>query len=329
MKRINTESGESPKDIRTPARIAVLIINWKFNMRRQRHRTRGSKEAGTSTSSSASQSSATVFLGSGFDINTNIGEGFGPYRMEGEEEILPFVTSANIACGAHSGDPMIMEAALEETRYFGLTLGAHIGYPDLAGFGRRELHLSPAELRASILFQLGALSGLAKTLGFDISQVRPHGFLYRQLVSDVRVALIVARAIAEFDKWLILIGPAGTTLANAGERAGIRVAGEAWIDRGYDANGHLLPHTHSRAQLKNPQEILKQAANLIQHGAVYATDGTVVNLDFQTIHVHAKMPQAKLVCEQLRAFMPNASSLTSEPFNIDNEAHEAFLAYSD
>lgn len=295
-------------------------------MRRQRHRTRTNKDSAPIQNATGTPS---VFTPAGIDINTNIGEGYGPYRIEGEEEILPFVTSANIACGAHSGDPVIMEAALEETRYYGLTLGAHIGYPDLAGFGRREIHLSPTELRASVLYQLGALSGLAKTLGFDISQVRPHGFLYRQMVSDLRIALIVARAIAEFDKWLVLIGPAGPTLLTAGDRAGIRVAGEAWIDRGYDSNGHLLPHTHSRAQLKNTQEILKQATSLIRYGTVTAVDGTQTKLDFQTIHVHAKMAQAKSVCEQLRSFVPNACSLTSEPYNLDNESEDLHLAYSD
>lgn len=298
-------------------------------MRRQRHRTRGNKESQSSNNQASSAPPTAKVNPAGIDINTNIGEGFGPYRIEGEDEILPFVTSANIACGAHSGDPVIMEAALEETRYYGLTLGAHIGYPDLAGFGRRELHLSPGELRASILFQLGALSGLARTLGFDISQVRPHGFLYRQMMGDLRIALIVARAVAEFDKWLVLVGPAGPTLLNAGERAGVRVAGEAWIDRAYDANGHLLPHTHSRAQLKNPQEILKQARQLIQHGSVQSAEGTAVKIDFQTLHVHAKIPQARLVCEQLRNMIPNACSLTCEPYAIDNESEHMYLAYSE
>ena len=302
-------------------------------MRRQRHRTRGSNKESSEkqqqTSNAPAQAPTARVYQAGIDINTNIGEGFGPYRIEGEDEILPFVTSANIACGAHSGDPVIMEAALEETRYYGLTLGAHIGYPDLAGFGRRELHLSPTELRASILFQLGALSGLARTLGFDISQVRPHGFLYRQMMADLRIALIVARAVAEFDKWLVLIGPAGPTLLNAGDRAGIRVAGEAWIDRVYDGNGHLLPHTHSRAQIKNPQEILRQASMLVNHGSVISSDGTHVKIDFQTLHVHAKVVQAKLVCEQLRTIIPNACSLTSEPYAVDNESEHMHLAYSE
>lgn len=296
-------------------------------MRRQKHRS--APRTRETAASVAALPSPKVFLPAGLDINTNIGEGFGPYKVDGEGEILPFVTSANIACGAHAGDPVIMEAALEETRYYGLALGAHIGYPDLAGFGRREIHLSPTELRASVLFQLGALAGLARTLGFDITQVRPHGFLYRQMASDLRVALIVARAIAEFDKWLVLVGPAGPTLLQAGERAGVRVAAEAWIDRAYDATGHLLPHTHTRAQLRNPGEILRQAASLIQNGTVTATDGTVVPLDFQTIHVHAKMPQAKQVCEQLRAMIPYACSLTCEPFGIDNEPDESLLAYSE
>lgn len=297
-------------------------------MRRQRHKSRGPREISNASLAETQTPTARIFTNFAIDINTNIGEGFGPYRIEGERDILPYVTSANIACGAHAGDPVIMETALEETRYYGLTLGAHIGYPDLAGFGRREIHLSPGELRATILFQLGALSGLARTLGFDISQVRPHGFLYRQINSDIRTTLIVARAIAEFDRWLVLVGPAGPNLLSAGEKAGIRVAGEAWIDRSYDQNGHLLPHSHTRSQLKNPQEILRQAEQLIHSGTVTAVDGSQVKLDFQTIHIHPKMPQAKLVAESLRTMLPNAGSLVSEPYNVDNESDNLKFAYS-
>jgi len=277
------------------------------------------------------QSNARILLASGVDINTNIGEGFGPYRVEGEADVLPFVTSANVACGAHSGDPVLMEAALESVRYYGLALGAHIGYPDLAGFGRREIHLSSAELRASVLYQLGALSGLARTFGLEITQVRPHGFLYRQISHDVRIATIVAKALAEYDRWLVLLGPAGNILLQAGERAGIRVAGEAWIDRGYDAQGNLLPHTHSRAVLKNPQDVLRQANLLLRNGEVMAVDGTRVRLEFETIHLHSRIVQAKLIAEELRQLIPDACSLTSEPFTIDNvEENEEFpmLAYS-
>ena len=181
-------------------------------MRRTRQpRVRGNRETAVASVSSSQQfSSARVLLNHGVDINTNLGEGFGPYRVEGESDILPFVTSANIACGADAGDPLLMEAALEEVRYYGLSLGAHIGYPDLQGFGRREIHLSSNELRASILYQLGALSGLARTLGFEISQVRPHGFLYRQMSHDLRTAAVVAKSVSEYDRWLVLIGPAGT-----------------------------------------------------------------------------------------------------------------------
>jgi 5-oxoprolinase (ATP-hydrolysing) subunit A len=299
-------------------------------MRRSRHRSRGPKDSSSRTAESPPQPPTAKILQQGIDLNTNIGEGYGPYRMEGEAEILPYVTSANIACGAHAGDPVLMEAALEETRYYGLSLGAHIGYPDLAGFGRREMHLPPSELRASILFQLGALAGLARTLGFDISQVRPHGFLYRQISSDLRIAVTVARAIAEFDKWLVLVGPAGQNLLTAGERAGIRVAGEAWIDRMYDAQGQLLPHTHSRAVMKNPNEIIRQATNLIRTGMVHSNDGTNVKIDFQTIHLHPKMPNAKQVAEQVRMLIPHARSLTSEPFSVDEEEGSLkSLAYSE
>jgi len=272
-----------------------------------------------------------ILLPRGYDINTNIGEGFGPYRVDGEQEILPFVTSANVACGAHSGDPSLMEAALESIRYYGLALGAHIGYPDLAGFGRREIHLSSSELRASVLYQLGALSGLARTFGLEITQVRPHGFLYRQMSHDIRIATIVARAIAEYDRWLVLLGPAGNILLASGERAGLRVAGEAWVDRAYDANGNLLPHTHSRAMLKTPQEVMKQVNSLLRYGEVTASDGTRVPLEFETIHLHSRIPQAHAVAEEIRRLVPDASALTAEPFSLDtSEDGEIFpsLAYS-
>lgn len=296
-------------------------------MRRSRiPRSRGPRESYPVAASSSR--SAKIFIQNSIDINTNIGEGFGPYRIEGESDMLPYVTSANIACGAHAGDPVLMEAALEEARYYGLSVGAHIGYPDLAGFGRREMHLSSGELRATVLFQLGALSGLARTLGFEITQVRPHGFLYRQMSQDVRVATVVARACAEFDRWLVLIGPAGMNLLSAGDKAGIRVAGEAWVDRVYDNHGNLLPHTHTRAILRDPQEILNQAASLVRYGTVVAADGSHVKIDFQTIHLHARVSQAKFVAEQIRMMVPDARPLTAEPFAVDEHEH-APLVYSD
>lgn len=299
-------------------------------MRRPRQqRSRGNRDSSPSGSQTGSQTPARQHVNQSIDINTNLGEGFGPYKIEGESEVLPYVTSANIACGAHAGDPVIMEAALEEVRYYGLSLGAHIGYPDLQGFGRREIHLSSSELRASILFQLGALSGLARTLGFEITQVRPHGFLYRQMASDSRVAAVVAKAVSEYDRWLVLIGPAGANLVAAGDRTGIRVAGEAWVDRAYDASGHLLPHSHSRAMIKNPNDILAQAASLIRYGVVTAVDGTKVPIDFETLHLHGHMAQAKQVAEQIRLMIPQAAALTAEPFTLDSDESNdfAFGAY--
>ncbi len=296
-------------------------------MRRPRTPRRGNYRD-NSSAAAQKNASATIFVQHGLDINTNLGEGFGPFRIEGESDILPYVTSANIACGAHAGDPSLIEAALEETRYYGLALGAHIGYPDIAGYGRREMHLSQSELRATILYQLGALSGLAKTLGFEITQVRPHGFMYRQMFHDLRIATTVARAIAEFDKWLVLIAPAGNILLQAGEKAGVRVAGEAWVDRRYDSNGNLLLHSHPKAVISNPQEILRQASNLVRNRSVMAVDGSMVKLDFQSIHLHAKIVQAKSVAEQVRAMIVDARPLTAEPFNME-EDDSRMLAYGE
>jgi UPF0271 protein len=299
-------------------------------MRRQKQqRSRSRRESSPATLASAAAASPTssLCLAQGIDLNTNLGEGFGPYKVPGESDLLPYVTSANIACGAHAGDPVVMEKALEELRYYGLALGAHIGYPDLAGFGRREIHLSSTELRASVLYQLGALSGLARTMGFEITQVRPHGFLYRQMSNDVRVATVVAKAIAEFDRWLVLIAAVGQALLAAGERAGIRVAGEVWIDRAYDANGSLLPHSHSRAIIKSGQEIFNQASSLINRGEVVAVDGTRIRLEFQTIHVHGGMPNAKVLAESIRTMLPHACPLTAEPFTL-GQIEDSGLAYS-
>lgn len=289
-------------------------------MRRNRQpRTRTNRESGQSSSQTQKPSSSRLYFKHGIDLNTNLGEGFGPFKVPNESDMVPFVTSANIACGAHAGDPVIMEAALEEVRYYGLALGAHIGYPDMQGFGRREMHLSTSELRAFILYQLGALAGLARTFGFEFTQVRPHGFLYRQMFHDVRIAGVVAKAVAEYDRWLVLIGPAGNNLLAAGEKAGIRVAQEAWIDRTYDPTGSLLPHSHTRSVIKSPNEILAQANSLIRYGQVTAVDGSRIDVDFDTIHFHAHMTQAKVIAEEVRRLIPNACPLTSEPFVVGRE----------
>jgi len=299
-------------------------------MRRSRQqKSRGPREsaAGAPKGHAAPAAPSALHFTHGVDINTNLGEGFGHYKMPGESDLLPYVTSANVACGAHAGDPATMEAALEEVRQYGLALGAHIGYPDLQGFGRREIHLSSSELRATILYQLGALAGVARTMGLEVTQVRPHGFLYRQISNDLRIATVVAKAVAEFDRWLVLIGVAGANLLGAGERAGIRVAGEAWVDRAYDGHGALLPHSHSRAVIKSPQEILNQAHSLINRGEVTAVDGARVRIDFQSLHLHAGLPNLLNTADAIRNMIPHACSLTSEPFSI-GPAEESELAYS-
>ena len=297
-------------------------------MRRSRQRSRSNRPKSESTNTTLKNfGEAANELRYGLDLNTNLGEGFGNYRIEGEGQLLPYVTSANIACGAHAGDPVLMEAALNEAYRAGLSIGAHIGYPDLAGFGRREMHLAANELRASILYQLGALAGLAKAAGLEITQVRPHGFLYRQTFSDLRIATIVAKAIAEFDPWLILIGPACPTLISAGERAGLKIAGEAWVDRLYDANGHLLPHNHTKAKMKNQHDIIAQAESLVNRGEVTAADGSIVKLDFQTIHLHPALPNAIATAQAIRAMVPQISRLRSEPYSVGPQ-EETQLAYS-
>jgi len=164
-------------------------------------------------------------------------------------------------------------------------------------------------------------------MGLEVTQVRPHGFLYRQVSGDLRIATVVAKAVAEFDRWLVLVGAAGTNLLAAGERAGIRVAGEAWIDRAYDGHGSLLPHSHSRAVIKSQQEILNQAHSLVSRGEIVAVDGARVKLDYQTVHIHSGMANFLHTAESVRNMIPHACSLTSEPYSI-GPAEESELAYS-
>jgi UPF0271 protein len=159
--------------------------------------------------------------------------------------------------------------------------------------------------------------------------VRPHGFLYRQIWHDIRTATVIAKALAEYDRWLVFVGPACPNLTAAGDKAGIRIAGEAWVDKAYDANGHLLSHGHSRAILKSPQDIMSQATQLINYGEVTAVDGTRVPIDYQTIHLHANMPNAKVVAEQIRNLIGDARALTAEPYTVDvTEPNEMAYGFS-
>ena len=173
------------------------------------------------------------------DINCDLGESFGRYELGEDEEVMQFITSANVACGLHAGDPLTMERTVRLAARLGVAVGAHPGYPDLQGFGRRGMDLTPEEAAGFVLYQIGALAGFTRAAGIELAHVKPHGALYNQAAQDPALAEAIAQAVKSFSRDLILVGLAGSALVMAGEAAGLRTASEGFPDRAYNPDGSL------------------------------------------------------------------------------------------
>ena len=234
------------------------------------------------------------------DLNCDCGEGFGAWQLGDDAALLRHVSSANIACGAHAGDPEIMRRTLRLCRELGVAAGAHPGYPDLHGFGRRALPMSPAEVENSVLAQLGALAALARAEGVALRHVKPHGALYNVAAVTPAIAEAITRAVAAFSRELLLVGLAGSQLVAAGEAAGLRVAREAFADRGYAADGTLLPRGTPGALIVEPAENLVQALRIVIEGHVLGPGGERVPVVADTLCVHGDTPGATRRAEALR-----------------------------
>lgn len=235
------------------------------------------------------------------DLNCDCGESFGPWRLGDDDAVLRHVTSANIACGAHAGDPETMRRTLRLCRELGVAAGAHPGYPDLQGFGRRPLPLTPAEVENSVLAQIGALHAIARAEGVVLRHVKPHGALYNAAALDRALAAAIARAVAAFDQELILVGLAGSELVAAGAAAGLRVAREAFADRGYAADGTLLPRATPGALIEQRDANLAQALRIVRDGHVLGPGGVRVPVAADTLCVHGDTPGAAERAAHLRA----------------------------
>lgn len=225
------------------------------------------------------------------DVNCDCGESFGSWTMGADEALLAYVSSANIACGAHAGDPDVMRQTVRLARARGVSVGAHPGYPDLAGFGRRVIPMSPDQIGNSVLAQIGALAAIARAEGVALTHVKPHGALYNYAAQTPTVALAIAAAVAAFDRQLILVGLAGSALVTAGQAAGLRVAREAFVDRAYEADGTLRSRLLPGALIEEPEQAVAQAIAIVR-GAVQAHDGTHVPLTADTICLHGDTPNA-------------------------------------
>lgn len=226
------------------------------------------------------------------DFNSDLGESFGAYKLGDDEAILAAVTSANIACGYHAGDPAVMRRTLALCKERGVAPGAHPGYPDLLGFGRRAMAVSPDDVYNYVLYQLGALHGLAVAAGMQLQHVKPHGALYNQADVDMRLAEAIAAAVKAFDPELILLVPANSAMAAAGRAAGLRVAAEVFADRAYTPEGRLVDRRLPGAMITDPQEAAARVVEMVERGTVTAVDGSKLTIAADSVCVHGDSPTA-------------------------------------
>ena len=226
------------------------------------------------------------------DLNSDIGESYGVWRLGDDARMLELVTSANIACGFHAGDPTTLRWVCELAAHHGVSIGAQVSYPDLLGFGRRHLVIDASELRDIILYQLGALAAFARAAGSQLRYVKPHGALYHAAAKDPDQARAVLGALSEFDSDLAIVGLADSVLLHLAEDAGIRPVREAFADRAYLPDGGLVSRSHPGAVLTDPDLVAKRVVRLVTEGTVEAIDGTELAIAAETICVHGDTPGA-------------------------------------
>ncbi len=234
------------------------------------------------------------------NLNADLGEGFGPWQMGDDAAMLDIVASANIACGGHAGDPDTMRRTVRLAKARGVSIGAHPSYPDLQGFGRRAMAMSPEELENQIAFQIGALAGIATLEATRVTHVKPHGALNNLACVDRTVADTICRAMRAVDRTLILLAPAASQLVIAGRAAGLAVVEEIFADRAYLPDGQLVPRSRPDAMIHGPAACLAHVLAMLDVGALIATDGTRIPTPIGSICVHGDSPDAVAVARHLR-----------------------------
>lgn len=247
------------------------------------------------------------------DLNADVGEGLGPWPMGRDADLIPLVSSVNVACGAHAGDPLTMRRTVRQAIRVGASIGAHPGYPDLLGFGRRDLAMDPADLEASVLAQVAALRGIAATEGGTLVHVKPHGALYNRAAADPAVAEPIVAAVAALDRDLRIVGPPGSALLAAAVSAGLPVLAEGFADRAYEPDGRLRSRSLPDAVRHDPAAVAAQAVGIARDGAVTAVDGTVLPLRVETICLHGDTPGAVELARAVRAALAAAGVVVRAP----------------
>ncbi len=243
------------------------------------------------------------------DLNSDVGESFGAYKIGMDEAVIPLISSANIACGYHAGDPLVMAQTVSLAAENGVGLGAHPGLPDLMGFGRRAMDVSLEEIGHYVTYQVGALQAFATQGGFSLQHVKPHGALYNMAVRNTEISNTIAEVISGLDKNLILVALAGSNrdeLAAIAERHCIRVAFEFFADRAYNPDGSLVSRSLPGAVLHDDEAVAQRVARLVETGTVAAVDGTEIELKADTICVHGDNPQALALVKKIRGSLTDS-----------------------
>jgi len=240
------------------------------------------------------------------DLNADVGESFGEYTLGQDGLLMPSITSASIACGFHAGDPGVMRETIALAQQHGVAVGAHPAFPDLVGFGRREMRATPREVEDFVVYQIGALAAVAAAGGMRLQHVKAHGALYNMAVRDATLADAIARATASVDRSLILFGLPGSELIAAGKRAGLRTAREGFADRAYRPDGTLVRRSEPGAVIEDPESVVNRAISMARDRAVNAIDGSLVALEVETICVHGDTPGAAVLAARIRKALIDA-----------------------
>ena len=235
------------------------------------------------------------------NLNADLGESFGAYRMGDDAALLGVVGSANVACGFHGGDPTVMAQTVRLARQAGVSIGAHPSFADLQGFGRRVMHLSADELAAVVTYQVGALMGMARSQGAVVSHVKPHGAMSNMACEDAAMAATIAQAVRALDPGLILLAPALSQLALAGRAAGLRVADEIFADRAYTDEGNLVPRSQPGAVLATSEACLAHVLRMLERGGIVSASGRFLPTSFHSICVHGDNAHAVATAQAVRA----------------------------
>jgi UPF0271 protein len=235
------------------------------------------------------------------DINSDTGESFGAYTIGHDAGLFKSITSANVAAGFHAGDPSVLRDTIRLAKKHGVAVGAHPGFPDLVGFGRRELNVTPKEAEDMVLYQVAAVAGVAAAEGVKLQHVKPHGALFNMAVRNRELSDAIARGVAAFDKGLILFGLPGSEILNAGRAAGLRVAAEVFADRAYEPDGSLASRRKPGTVIHDAAAVVARTVRMAKEHSVVAIDGSVVSLEADTICVHGDTPGSDDLAAKIRA----------------------------